>query len=133
MTKVLPWILVAGLLAGCGKNGSDAPKQDLGTPASTTLSPAARAQLDSGNTAFRAGDIQAAREHYRATTQMAPNVAAGWFGMYLSETRLGNKAAADSAALVVHRLAPELMQAPGMMNGGHPGMTDTSSTGGGKQ
>lgn len=133
MKKVLPWILVAGLVAGCGKKASDAPKQTLGSPASTTLAPAAQAQLDSGNNAFRAGDIQAAREHYRATTRMAPNVAAGWFGVYLSETRLHNNAAADSAALVVHRLAPELMQAPGMMNGGHPGLTDTTSTGGGNK
>ncbi|MEJ2187738.1 MAG: hypothetical protein P8Z36_17755, partial [Gemmatimonadota bacterium] len=77
--------------------------------------------------------IEAARDHYRATTEMAPNVAAGWFGVYLSETRLNNKAAADSAALVVHRLAPELMQAPGMMNGGHPGLTDSTATGGGEK
>ncbi|MEJ2215835.1 MAG: hypothetical protein P8099_04380 [Gemmatimonadota bacterium] len=127
MTKVLPWILVAGLAVGCGKNRSEAPKQTLGSPAGNTPTPAAQAQLDSGNAAFRAGDIETARTHYRTTTRIAPNLAAGWFGVYLSETRLGNKAAADSAALVVHRLAPELMQAPGMMSGGHPGLTDTTS------
>jgi uncharacterized membrane-anchored protein len=131
MRKVLPWILVAGLAVGCGTNGSDAPKQSLGSPASPKVTPEAQAQLDSGNAAFRAGNIEAARGYYRATTRIAPDLAAGWFGVYLSETRLGNKAAADSAALVVHRLAPELMQAPGMMTGGHPGLTDTTSTGGG--
>lgn len=125
MKRVLPWLLVAGLAVGCGKNGSGAPKQPLGTPHAVT--PAAQAQLDSGNAAFRAGDIQAARQHYRATTQIAPDLAAGWFGVYMSETRLGNKAAADSAGLMVHRLAPELMQAPGMMKGGHPGLQDTTS------
>ncbi|HKJ92047.1 MAG TPA: hypothetical protein VJ957_02710 [Longimicrobiales bacterium] len=129
MKRVLPWILAVGLVAGCGKNESDAPKQTLGSPSGAMPAANAQAQLDSANALFRSGDIEAARDHYRATTRIAPDLAAGWFGMYLSETRLGHKAAADSAALIVHRLAPELMQAPGMMSGGHPGLTDSISGG----
>jgi len=84
--------------------------------------------LDAGTAAFRAGDLMAARGYYRTAAELAPDVAAAWFGVYLAENRLGNQAAADSAAARVNELSPELMRGMGMMGEGHPG---TPEPGGG--
>ncbi|MDX1495135.1 MAG: hypothetical protein R3253_13790 [Longimicrobiales bacterium] len=55
------------------------------------------AQLDSGNAAVRADDFEAAQRHFVRVTEMAPDVAAGWFGLYLAEQGLGNQEAAAEA------------------------------------
>lgn len=127
MKRAILTILVAGV-AACGSGDDQNGRRSLGDEAGPATVPAnVQAQLDSGNTAFRGGDIEAALEHYHQVTVLAPELPAGWFGVYLAETRLGHKAEADSAAMVVHRLAPELLQAGGAM-GGHPGSQDTGST-----
>lgn len=59
--------------------------------------PAMTAQLDSGNAAVRADRFEEARRHFLAVTEMEPDVAAGWFGLYLSEQGLGNEEAAMEA------------------------------------
>jgi tetratricopeptide (TPR) repeat protein len=55
------------------------------------------AQLDSGSAAFRADDHQAALAHYTRVTETAPDIAAGWFGVYMAQHALGNTEAAMAA------------------------------------
>ena len=59
--------------------------------------PAMTAQLDSGNAAIRADDFDAARRHFLVVTEMAPDIAAGWFGLYLAEQGRGDESAAMAA------------------------------------
>jgi tetratricopeptide (TPR) repeat protein len=55
------------------------------------------AQLDSGSAAFKADSFQAALGHYTRATEMAPDLAAGWFGIYMAQQALGNADAAREA------------------------------------
>lgn len=70
------------------------------------LAPATRAQLDSGNAAFRARDWERALRHYRAVIDLDQETAAGWFGVYMVEQARGNAAAADSALEKAQALQP---------------------------
>lgn len=76
------------------------------TTAGRQLSDDARAQLDSGNVAFRAGDYPQALAHYTRVTELAPGDATGWFGVYMAHDAMGNKAAADSAIAQARSQAP---------------------------
>lgn len=83
--------LTAAFLAlGCAGEEA-APQARAGWPAE------AAAAVDSGNAAYRAGDYEAARRHFRAAARVAPGVGTAWFGVYMAERALGNDAAADSA------------------------------------
>ena len=64
------------------------------------------AQLDSGNTAYKAKDWERALRHYRAVTQMDEDMPAGWFGIYMTEMARGNAPAADSALRRAQKHAP---------------------------
>lgn len=59
--------------------------------------PAMTVQLDSGNAAVRADRFGEARRHFLVVTEMEPDVAAGWFGLYLAEQGLGDEEAAREA------------------------------------
>lgn len=59
--------------------------------------PEMTAQLDAGNAAIRADSFDVAREHFLAVTDIAPEVAAGWFGLYLAEQGRGDEVAAREA------------------------------------
>lgn len=61
------------------------------------LPPSVTVPLDSGNVAYRAGDYEEARRHFRAAVEADTTAAAGWFGVYMAERALGNERAADSA------------------------------------
>lgn len=76
------------------------------TTAGRQISEAARAQLDSGNVAFRAGEFAQALAHYTRVTELAPDDATGWFGLYMAHDAMGNKAAADSAIARARSEAP---------------------------
>ena len=108
-------------LACTGGPEADESKTPLTTPAEQT--PVARGpegiQLDSGNAAFRARNYELARKHFRAAVELKPDFAAGWFGVYMAEDRLGNKAAADSAM----KRAEELGSAAAIH---HPAAPDTT-------
>jgi Flp pilus assembly protein TadD len=66
----------------------------------------AMAQLDSGNVAYREGDYDGALRHYLRVTEIAPDDATGWFGIYMAQEALGNTAAADSAIAEARRRNP---------------------------
>jgi tetratricopeptide (TPR) repeat protein len=70
------------------------------------LSADAMAQLDSGNVAYRAGDYEGALTYYVRVTEMAPDDATGWFGIYMAQEALGNQAAADSAIAEARKRNP---------------------------
>ncbi len=76
------------------------------TTAGRGLPDAAMAQLDSGNVAFRAGNYETALAHYRRVTEIVPDDATGWFGIYMAQQALGNVAAADSAIAEARRRNP---------------------------
>ena len=77
------------------------------------------AQLDSGSAAFRAEDLEGALEHYSRATQLGPDVAAAWFGVYMAEDALGHDAAAAEALGRAQEAVPGATLI-------HPTETDTS-------
>jgi hypothetical protein len=100
---------------GCGR-ASDQPKVPLNQATSegqtTTqanpheqLAPAARAALDSGNVAFRAGKYDAALAQYRIAAKAEKTSAAPFFGIYMVAQKLGNKPLADSVMTVIKERA----------------------------
>lgn len=56
--------------------------------------------LDSGNVAYREGRFEEAADMYRRAVDDDPDVAAGWFGLYMAERALGN---ADDAQEALER------------------------------
>lgn len=72
------------------------PSLDQTTPRSS-LPPAARAALDSGNAAFREKKYDAALAYYRAGVKAAPDNSAPYFGVYMAARAMGNLVLADSA------------------------------------
>lgn len=74
--------------------------------ARSSLPDGAVAQLDSGNASYRAKNYDAALAHYQKVVDIAPDAAAGWFGIYMAQRELGNAAAADSAMARARTLAP---------------------------
>ncbi len=62
-------------------------------------------RLDAGNLAIRTDSFDVARAHYLAVVEMAPEVAAGWFGLYLAEQGRGDEEAAAEALERVRGLA----------------------------
>ena len=70
------------------------------------LAPATRAQLDSGNAAFKEKDWERALRHYREVTRLDAETTAGWFGVYMVEQARGNAVAADSALERAQSLQP---------------------------
>ena len=77
------------------------------------------AQIDSGNAAFRAGDHQAALDHFTRAKDLKDDVAAAWFGIYMSQHALGNEEAAQEAFTKAQKISPGATLI-------HPTGTDTS-------
>ena len=77
------------------------------------------AQIDSGNAAFRAGDHQAALDHFTRAKDLKDDVAAAWFGIYMSQHALGNEEAAQEAFAKAQKISPGATLI-------HPTGTDTS-------
>ena len=113
LARVAALATALAAVAACSRS-DERPKVPLGeitaqpqaSPAPESLSDAARAALDSGNVAFRAGRYQAALASYRHASSAAPASAAPFFGIYMAAQKLGNRALADSAnAEIAHRTA----------------------------
>jgi tetratricopeptide (TPR) repeat protein len=100
------------VLAGC-RQDRDAGDQRTDTVTPQTMEQA-RANwpdglaevIDSANAAYSSGDYEEASRLYRRGTQLAPDVTASWFGIYMAEHARGNIAAADSAMQRAQSLAP---------------------------
>jgi hypothetical protein len=131
-------VVVALAVAGCGGDtgegrviiGGDGVDAD-GQPPGDQLPPGVRAQLDSGNAAYRAGDYATAERHYQDAARQSPELAAPWFGIYMAKTALGDSAGAQEAMARAQQLSPGMSaehpgsggMPPGMggMPPGHPG------------
>lgn len=74
--------------------------------AAERLSPDVRAALDSGNTAYREHDFDAALRHYQRVTELDSDATAGWFGIYMAQRALGDSTAAQQALEQARGLAP---------------------------
>ncbi len=100
------------LAVGCRKQAPPAKtplSQMTAAPDSTanphsTMSPEARAALDSGNAQYRAGRYPAALASYRKSSALAPLNAAPYFGIYMAAEKVGDKKLADSATAEIQRL-----------------------------
>jgi tetratricopeptide (TPR) repeat protein len=105
-------LLTAFFLVGCG--GDQADRVPLGGPGSVEpmqvedLPPHIQAQLDSANAAFRARDHESALAHFTRVSELAPGLAAGWYGIGMTHSALGNQEEANAAMMQAHRLAPEI-------------------------
>ncbi|HEX6308052.1 MAG TPA: tetratricopeptide repeat protein [Longimicrobiales bacterium] len=111
MKGIIIAIVAVASVAACGRGGppEDQPTGSIDSAAwreARELPPAFAAALDSGNSAFRARDLEAARAHYRRAIELDPEQSAGWFGLSMVEGQLGNTAAADSAMERVRQLTP---------------------------
>lgn len=100
------------LLAACtGDQGDRVPLDRSGSERSLqaeALPPEIQSRLDSGNAAYRARDYEGALAHFTEVSRLAPDLAAGWYGIGMTWSALGNQAAADSAMMRAHRLAPDV-------------------------
>ena len=76
---------------------TDSVDPNAGIQDRASWSPEMVEHLDAGNAAVRADSFEVARTHFLAATELEPNVAAGWFGLYMAERGLGNGEAAQAA------------------------------------
>jgi tetratricopeptide (TPR) repeat protein len=105
-------VVAVAVLAGCRQDaGTGDQRTDTVTPQTIEQAranwPAGLAEVvDSANAAYSAGEYEEASRLYRRGTQLAPDVTATWFGIYMAEHARGNIAAADSAMQRAQALAP---------------------------
>ena len=106
LLTALAVVAAAGLTA-CGSAPEDATPIG-GAPAAASALPSAevRVELDAGNTAYRADDHETALARYTKATEMAPELAAAWFGVSMAQEALGNAEAAREAMRKAMELAP---------------------------
>jgi hypothetical protein len=93
-------VLVTGMLgAGCRPDDqrTDSVDPAAGIQDRAQWSVEMREHVDGGNAAIRADSFAVARDHFLAATELEPEVAAGWFGLYLAEQGLGNVEASEAA------------------------------------
>jgi tetratricopeptide (TPR) repeat protein len=105
---VLLLMTVGPVACGTAEEGAPAEAaQPEVNEARAALSDEALAQLDSGNVAYGARALDEALRHYLQVTELAPDQASGWFGVYMAHDALGNTEAADSALARAGELAPD--------------------------
>ena len=92
-------VLVLAAVVSCRPDDqrTDSLDAQQGMQAREDMPPAAVAQLDSGTAAFRADDLEAALRHYTRVTEIAPDIGAGWFGVYMAAEALGDTERAEQA------------------------------------
>lgn len=119
-------VLVAVLaLLGC-KGESEAGRVPLGGAkqqapgGGPALAAPIQAQLDSGNQAFRARQLAAAEEHYRAAAKLDPGLAAPWMGVAMVASLKGDSTAARLAMAEVSKRAPSAARSHPVGGGGLP-------------
>ena len=107
-TRFVPLFAGALLLSGCVGPPDDqrTDSVDPETAGRADLSEVSMARLDSGNVAFRAGDLEAALAHYTAVSLDSPESPSGWFGLYMVHQQLGDVDAAEAALERARDLAP---------------------------
>ena len=104
------WIAALVLAAAVSCRPDDQRTDTLdpheGMQARELMAPDVVAQLDSGTAAYRADDFQASLGHYTRATELDPDVAAAWFGVYMAEHALGHPEAAQAALERARSIVP---------------------------
>lgn len=92
-------VAVLASVGGCRPDTqrTDSVDPNAGVRDRASWSPEMVEHLDAGNAAVRADSFDVARTHFLAATELEPDVAAGWFGLYMAERGLGNAEAAQEA------------------------------------
>lgn len=92
-------LLLVAAVSSCRPDDqrTDTLDAEQGMQARENMPPAAVAQLDSGTAAFRLDDYEAALRHYTRVTEIAPDIGAGWFGVYMAAEALGDVEGAAEA------------------------------------
>lgn len=107
-STMLGCALTAALGLGCTPD--DQPTGSISAEdvhgAADRFAPEVRAQLDSGNAAYRRHDWQGALGHYQAAADHDPDATAAWFGVYMAQRALGDTVAAGQALQRARELAP---------------------------
>jgi Flp pilus assembly protein TadD len=124
MKAVLRWTTVSAvavLAVSCGR--PDDQRTDSVDPLEAmqqraSWDPVMAAHVDSGNAAIRADSLEVARRHFMMATEIEPDVAAGWFGLYMAERGLGR----SEEALVALERAQQLVSGASLI---HPTPEDT--------
>lgn len=99
----------AAMAAGCDRGDdqrTDTLTRDVVTGARAALGPELVAALDSGNAAIRAAEYERALQHYRRATELDPDAAAAWFGVYMAAGALGRPDEAEAALERARAAAP---------------------------
>ena len=101
-------VLVVAAAFSCRPNDqqTDTLDPEEAMQARENMPPAVLAQLDSGSSAFRSHDFEAALLHYSKVTEIAPELGAGWFGVYMVQDALGNEQDAAEALARARALVP---------------------------
>ena len=89
--------IVAVVACRPGTQRTDSVDPNVGVQDRASWAPEMVERLDAGNAAVRADSFDVARTHFLAATELEPDVAAGWFGLYMAERGLGNVEAAQEA------------------------------------
>ena len=98
-------LLIGAAAIGCSE-GAEAKRDVLMSRPASTISVLARAQLDSGNAAFRARDLAKARTHYEKVVKAEPSLAAPWMGLAMVARASADSALLRRALREVDRLSP---------------------------
>ena len=110
-TQRLAMVVLLASAASCNPAPEDQRTDTMDVPQAVrqereSLPVEVTAQLDSGSAAFRADDYQAALAHYTKATEIAPDVAAAWFGVYMAHEALGDADAAREALAKAQEVEP---------------------------
>lgn len=90
-------VLAAGVSCRPDDQRTDTLNARQGMQSREDMPPAAVVQLDSGTAAYRVDDFEAALRHYTRVTEIAPDIGAGWFGVYMAADALGEAELAEEA------------------------------------
>ena len=109
--RVMPALALAAAVAlgsgACTPDDQETRTLDVqGEQTRAQLPPEVVEALDSGTVAFRAHRFEDALVHYQKATELAPDHAAGFFGISMTQEALGNPEAAEAAMDKVHELVP---------------------------
>jgi hypothetical protein len=105
-------LALLALCAGCGTDSAPParsgvraaePRVSIAPP---ELRPDIQAVMNRGNEEFEAGDFEGALKSYGDAVSADSTVAAGWFGLFMSHSELGNDAEAEAARGRLRTLAP---------------------------
>ena len=100
-------LLVLTVVAGCRPDDQRTDSVDplSGEAQRAEWGPEIVALVDAGNAAIRADSFDVGREHFLAVTEIDPELAVGWFGLYMAEDGRGDEEAAAVALARVREIA----------------------------